>query len=41
MKAKIDDKIDNIDRYIELRRLHDAGCAAYYASKNAGDYTGD
>ena len=41
MKARIDDKIDNIDRYTELRRLHDAGCAEYYANKKPGEYTGD
>jgi hypothetical protein len=41
MKDRIDDLIDNHDKYVEQRKLHDAGCAEYYASKNAGDYTGD
>ena len=41
MKARIDDLIDNHDKYVEKRKLHDAGCAAYYASKKPGDYTGD
>ncbi len=41
MKAIIDDKIENIDRYIKLSKLHDAACAEYYASKKPGDYTGD
>ena len=41
MKARIDDLIDNHDKYVERRKLHDAGCEAYYASKKAGDYTGD
>ena len=41
MKAKIDDLIDNHDKYVEQRKLHDAGCAEYYASKKPGDYTGD
>ena len=41
MKARIDELIDNHDKYVEQRRLHDAGCAEYYASKKPGDYTGD
>ena len=41
MKARIDDLIDNHDKYVEQRKLHDAGCEAYYASKKPGDYTGD
>ena len=42
IKASIDYKIDNIDRYTEIRRLHDAGCAEYYTSKTRWDnYTGD
>jgi hypothetical protein len=41
MKARIDDLIDNHDKYVEQRRLRDAGCAEYYASKKPGDYTGD
>lgn len=41
MKSRIDDLIDNHDKYVELRRLHDAGCEAYYASKKSGEYTGD
>ena len=41
MKARIDDLIDNHDKYVEQRKLHDAGCAAYYASKKPGEYTGD
>ena len=41
MKARIDDLIDNHDKYVERRKLHDAGCEAYYASKKPGDYTGD
>ena len=41
MKARIDDLIDNHDKYVERRKLHDAGCAEYYASKKPGDYTGD
>ena len=41
MKARIDEILDKYDRYVELRKLHDAGCAAYYASKKPGDYTGD
>ena len=41
MKARIDDLIDNHDKYVKQRKLHDAGCAEYYASKKPGDYTGD
>ena len=41
MKARIDDLIDNHDKYVEMRKLHDAGCAEYYASKRPGEYTGD
>jgi len=41
MQAKIDELLDNHDKYVERRKLHDAGCAEYYASKNSGDYTGD
>jgi hypothetical protein len=43
MKLKIDNYLDNVDHYKELQRLHDEGCAAYYAEKRAsGDnYTGD
>ena len=41
MKARIDDLIDNHDEYVKRRKLHDAGCAEYYASKKPGDYTGD
>jgi len=41
MKARIDELIDNHDKYVRMRKLHDAGCAEYYASKKPGDYTGD
>lgn len=41
MKDKIDEMIDNHDKYVKKRELQDVGCAEYYASKNSGDYTGD
>ena len=43
MHRRIDDYLDNIDNHKEIMRLHDQGCAAYYAEKRAsGDnFTGD
>ena len=42
MHEKIDDYLDNVEHHKELQRLHDAGCAEYYASKTRWDnYTGD
>lgn len=43
MHERIDDYLDNVERYKRLQELHDAGCAAYYAekSKTPGSYTGD
>ena len=41
MKARIDEYLDNLEKYERLQKWRDAGCAEYYASKKAGDYTGD
>ena len=42
MHERIDDYLDNVEHHKELQRLHDEGCAAYYASKTRWDnYTGD
>ena len=43
MHEYIDDYLDNVEYYKKLQRLHDAGCAAYYAekAKTPGAYTGD
>lgn len=43
MHERIDDYLDNVEHHKELQRLHDAGCAAYYAEKraNGDNYTGD
>lgn len=42
MWKRIDDHIDNKEHHLELQRLHNAGCQAYYDSKNSWDnYTGD
>lgn len=43
MHERIDDYLDNIEHHKELTRLHDEGCAAYYAEKraNGDNYTGD
>jgi|TARA_R110001606_G_scaffold306494_2_gene453643 hypothetical protein len=42
MHSKIDDYLDNVAHHKELQRLHDAGCAEYYASKTRwNNYTGD
>ena len=42
MWERIDDHIDNKEHHLELQRLHNAGCQAYYDSKTRWDnYTGD
>ena len=42
MWERIDDHIDNKAHHLELQRLHDAGCQAYYDSKTRWDnFTGD
>jgi len=42
MHERIDDYLDNVEHHKEMQRLHDAGCAAYYASKTRWDnFTGD
>ena len=42
MHERIDDYLDNVEHHKELQRLHNEGCAAYYASKTRWDnYTGD
>ena len=42
MHDKIDDYLDNVESHKESQRLHDEGCAAYYASKTRWDnFTGD
>ena len=43
ISERIDDYLDNVEHHKELTRLHDEGCAAYYAEKraNGDNYTGD
>lgn len=42
MHQRIDDHIDNKEHHLEMQRLHDKGCQAYYDSKTRWDnFTGD